>query len=52
MYSAEEFFSRKKDAQPVGWMSNSDEIGPVLVDRETLFRLMADQTAAKQPKSL
>ena len=24
-------------------MSNSDEIGPVLVDRETLFRLMAER---------
>ena len=41
MYSAEDFFSGKKDAKPVGWMSDPDEIGPVLVDRETLFRLAA-----------
>lgn len=33
MYSAEDFFAGKKDAKPVGWISNPDEIGPVLVDR-------------------
>ncbi len=45
MCSAEDFFSGKKDAKSVGWMSNPDDLGPVLVDRETLFRL-----AAKTPR--
>ena len=40
MYSAEDFFSGKKDKKPVGWMSDPDEIGPVLVDRATLERLL------------
>ena len=40
MYSAEDFFSGKKDAKPVGWMSNPDEPGPVVVDRATLERLL------------
>ena len=52
MYSAKEYFAGKKDAQPAGQMSNPDAIGLVLVDRETLFRLMADQTAVRQPKNL
>ena len=43
MYSAKDYFAGKKDAKPVGWMSNPDEIGPVLVDRATLFRLMAER---------
>ena len=43
MYSAKDYFVGKKDAKPVGWMSNPDEIGPVLVDRATLFRLMAER---------
>ena len=47
MYSAEDFFSGKKDARPVGQMSNPDEIGPVLVDRETLFRIMAERRPAR-----
>ena len=47
MYSAEDFFSGKKDAKPVGWMSNPDDFGPVLVDRETLFRLMAEAKSKK-----
>ena len=47
MYSAEDFFSGKKDAKPVGWMSDPDEIGPVLVDRETLFRLAAGKSQRK-----
>ena len=42
MYSARDFFAGKKSAKPVGRMSNPDEIGPVLVDRATLFRLMAE----------
>ena len=48
MYSAKDFFSGKKDAKPVGWMSNPDDFGPVFVDRETLFRLKAE---AKNKKS-
>ena len=35
-----DFFAGKKDAKPVGWMSDPDEIGPVLVDRATLERLL------------
>ena len=42
MYSAEDFFSGKKDAKPVGWMSDPDEIGPVLVDRATFERMFAE----------
>ena len=41
MYSAEDFFSAKKDAKPVGWMSNPDEPGPVVVDLATLEGLAA-----------
>lgn len=41
MYSAEDFFSGKKDAKPVGLMSKPDDFGPVLVDRGTLFQLKA-----------
>ena len=41
MYSAEDFFSGKKDAKPVGLMSNPDDFGSVIVDRGTLFRLKA-----------
>ena len=41
MYSAKDYFAGKKDAKPVGQMSNPDAIGPMIVDRETLFRLMA-----------
>ena len=43
MYSAQEYFAGKKDAKPVGQMSNPDAIGPMIVDRETLFRLMAER---------
>ena len=41
MYSAKDYLAGKKDAQPAGLMSNPDAIGPMIVDRETLFRLMA-----------
>ena len=41
MYSAKDYFAGKKDAKPVGQMNNPDAIGPMIVDRETLFRLMA-----------
>ena len=54
MYSAEDFFSGKKDAKPVGLMSNPDDFGPVIVDRETLFRLMGEsgKAAAKERTGL
>ena len=38
MYSAADFFSGKKDAKPVGWMSDPDEPGPVIVDQKTATR--------------
>ena len=41
--SAEDFFAGKTDAKPIGWMSNPDEIGPVLVDRATLERLRGNR---------
>ena len=43
MYSAADFVSGKKDPEPVGWMSDPDEIGPVFVDRATLFRIAAER---------
>ena len=43
MYSASDFFSGKKDAKPVGWMSDPDEPGPVIVDRKTLESLLDDK---------
>ena len=43
MYSVDDFFSKKKDVKPVGWMSNPDDFGPVLVDRATLERLAAQR---------
>ncbi len=42
MYSAKEYFAGKKDARPVGWVSNPDEISPMIVDRETLGRLTSE----------
>ncbi len=43
MFSAADFFSGKKDAKPVGWMSDPDEPGPVIVDRKTLESLLDDK---------
>ena len=43
MFSAADFFSGKKDAKPVGWMSDPDEPGPVVVDRKTLESLFGDK---------
>ena len=40
MYSAEDFFSGKKDAKPVGWMSDPDEPGPVILDRKSWEKLV------------
>ena len=47
MYSAEDFFSGKKDAKPVGWMSDPDEPGPVVVDRATFDRMVAEMQKNK-----
>ena len=43
MFSAADFFSGKEDAKPVGWMSNPDQPGPVIVDRKTLETLLGDK---------
>jgi len=43
MFSAADFFSGKKDTKPVGWMSDPDEPGPVIVDRKTLESLLDDK---------
>ncbi len=43
MFSAADFFSGQKDAKPVGWMSDPDEPGPVIVDRKTLESLLDDK---------
>ena len=40
MYSAEDFFSGKKDAKPVGWMSDPDEPGPVILDHKSWEKLV------------
>lgn len=40
MYSAADFFSGKKDAKPVGWMSDPDEPGPVILDRKSWEKLV------------
>ena len=47
MYSAADFFSGKKDAKPVGWMSDSDEPGPVILDRKTWEELVAVNPSEK-----
>ena len=43
MFSAADFFSGKEDTKPVGWMSDPDEPGPVIVDRKTLESLLDDK---------
>ena len=43
MFSAADFFSGKKDAKPVGWMSDPDAPGPVIVDLKTLESLLDDK---------
>lgn len=43
MFSAADFFSGKKDAKPVGWMSDPDAPGPVIVDLKTLESLLDGQ---------
>ncbi len=39
MFSAADFFSGKKDMKTVGWMSNPDEMGPVILDRKSFESL-------------
>ena len=39
IFAAEDRLAGNKDAKPIGWMSDPDEIGPVFVDMETLKRL-------------
>lgn len=43
MFSAADFFSGKEDAKPVGWISDPDAPGPVIVDRKTLESLLDDK---------
>ena len=50
MYSAADFFSGKKDAKPVGWMSDPDEPGPVVLDRESWKKLMGITSSGKGPE--
>lgn len=47
MYSAEDFFSGMEGAKPAGMMSDPDEIGPVIVDRATLERLLPGRKESK-----
>ena len=51
MFSAADFFSGKKDAKPVGWMSDPDEPGPVIVDRKTLESLLNDKSSGADAHS-
>lgn len=44
MFSAADFFSGKEDAKPVGWMSDPDAPGPVIVDLKTLESLLDGKT--------
>ena len=39
IFAAEDSLAGNKDAKPIGWMSDPDEIGPVFVDMETLKQL-------------
>ena len=43
MFSAEDFFSGKKNPKPIGWMSDPDKPGPVIVDRKTLESILGDK---------
>ena len=45
------FFLGKKDAKPVGWMSDPDEPGPVIVDRKTLESLLDDKSSGADAHS-
>ena len=50
MYSAEDFFSGKKDAKPVGWMSDPDEPGPVILDRKSWEELVGVKRPDRCPR--
>lgn len=41
----------KKDAKPVGWMSDPDEPGPVIVDLKTLESLLDDKSSGADAHS-
>lgn len=45
MYSAADFFSGKKAPKPVGWMSDPDKPGPIIVDLKTQESLLDDKAA-------
>ena len=49
MYSASDFFSGKKDGKPVGWMSDPDEPGPVVLDRKSWEKLVGITSSGKDP---
>ena len=49
MYSAADFFSGKKDAKPVGWMSDPDKPGPVILDRKSWEKLEGNTSSGKGP---
>lgn len=42
LYVAKDALAGKKDGS-IGWMSNPDRIGPVIIDRESLQRLIKDK---------
>ena len=46
-FRAADFFSGKKDATPVGWMSDPDKPGPVILDRESWEKLVGIRSARK-----
>ena len=43
MFSAADFFAGKEAAKPLGWMSDPDQPGPVIVERKTLESLLDDK---------
>ena len=47
LFSAADFFSGKTDAKPVGWMSDPDKPGPVILDRESWEKLVGIRPAGK-----
>lgn len=52
LYSAEEFFSGKKDLERVGWCSNPDKPGPMILDRRTFERICGvNQSVSRSGRS-
>ena len=49
MYSAEDFFTGKKDAKPVGWMSDPDEPGPAILDPKSWEKLTGFRLSKTRP---